>query len=77
MITDKRLHELNCLDLTDYNLLCIGKYAMGELVTASDLFLDGNTRQQNNLLKSIKDSEDYQPSVQNDLYKFFNDLITE
>ncbi len=77
MITDKRLSELNCESLADYNYLMIAKYATGELVEASNLFLEANTRQQNNLLRSIAWDEDFAPSVQRDLYAFFDNLITE
>ena len=77
MITDKRLSQLNCIDYTDLNLFIIGKYAMEDYVTASDLFNEASPRQQNNLLLFVKHNEDYQPSVQRALFNFFNDLITE
>ncbi len=77
MITEKRLSELNCSDLSDFNTLLLGKYALGERETASNLFMEANTRQQNYFLLSVKNNIDWQPSVKSVVYKFFDNLITE
>ena len=76
MITEKRLSELNCSDLSDFNTLLLGKYALGERETASNLFMEANTRQQNNFLIDVKNNEDWQPSVQSAVYKFFDNLLS-
>lgn len=76
MITQKKLKDNACSDITEYNQLILSQYDKGDVKEAVELFLDCNTNQQGYFLRELYSLENYEPSVQRELYSFFDNLMT-